>query len=102
MLAGAVLGYILWMFLPQYYTAVTRLSVSIDYNRTGKLEDLEEDTESIPEEPEDGIIESEPEYVDSKPEDGIIESEPEYVDSEPEGAVVESEPEYLPDEGDPG
>ena len=43
MLAGAVLGYILWMFLPQYYTAVTRLSVSIDYNRTGKLEDLEED-----------------------------------------------------------
>ena len=43
MLAGAILGYILWMFLPQYYTAVTRINVSIDYNRTGKLEDLEED-----------------------------------------------------------
>ena len=43
MLAGAALGYILWMFLPQYYTAVTRLSVSIDYNRTGKLDDLEQD-----------------------------------------------------------
>ena len=43
MILGGVIGYILWMFLPQQYTAITRLAVSIDYNRTGKLDDLEED-----------------------------------------------------------
>ena len=43
MLAGALLGWVLWMFLPQQYTAVCTLSVSIDYNRTGKLDDLEQD-----------------------------------------------------------
>ena len=43
MLAGALLGWVLWMFLPQQYTAVSTLSVSIDYNRTGKLDDLEQD-----------------------------------------------------------
>ena len=43
MLAGGLLGYVLWMFLPQQYTAVSRLSVSINYNQTGKLEDLQED-----------------------------------------------------------
>ncbi len=43
MLAGALLGWLLWMFLPQHFTAITTLSVSIDYNRTGKLDDLEQD-----------------------------------------------------------
>lgn len=43
MILGGIIGWILWMFLPQNYTATTRLSVSIDYNRTGKLEDLEQD-----------------------------------------------------------
>ena len=43
MVAGALLGWVLWMFLPQQYTAVCTLSVSIDYNRTGKLDDLEQD-----------------------------------------------------------
>ena len=43
MLAGALLGWLLWIFLPQQYTAISRLSVSIDYNRTGKLDDLEQD-----------------------------------------------------------
>ena len=43
MLAGALAGYVLWMFLPQEYNALTKLSISIDYNRTGKLDDLEED-----------------------------------------------------------
>ena len=43
MLAGALFGWVLWMFLPQQYTAIEKLSVSIDYNRTGKLDDLQED-----------------------------------------------------------
>lgn len=43
MLAGGLAGWILWMFLPQQYTASVRLSVNIDYNRTGKLDDLEQD-----------------------------------------------------------
>ena len=43
MVAGALFGWFLWMFLPQEYTAVTKLSVSIDYNRTGKLDDIEQD-----------------------------------------------------------
>ena len=43
MLAGTLAGYVLWMFLPQEYNALTKLSISIDYNRTGKLDDLEED-----------------------------------------------------------
>lgn len=43
MLAGAFMGWVLWMFLPQQFTAITTLSVSIDYNRTGKLDDLEQD-----------------------------------------------------------
>lgn len=43
MLAGALSGWVLWMFLPQQYTAIEKLSVSIDYNRTGKLDDLQED-----------------------------------------------------------
>ena len=43
MIAGGIIGYLLWMFIPQQYTAVSKLSVSIDYNRTGKLDDLEQD-----------------------------------------------------------
>ncbi len=43
MIAGSVIGFLFWMFLPQQYTAVSKLSVSIDYNRTGKLDDLEQD-----------------------------------------------------------
>lgn len=43
MLLGGLIGYILWMYLPRQYTAVTHLSVVIDYNRTGKLDDLEQD-----------------------------------------------------------
>ena len=43
MLLGGLIGYILWMYLPQQYTAVTHLSVVIDYNRTGKLDDMEQD-----------------------------------------------------------
>ena len=43
MLAGGIAGWILWMFLPQQYDAVTHLSIGIDYNRTGKLENLQED-----------------------------------------------------------
>ena len=43
MLAGGIVGWILWMFLPQQYNASVRLSVGIDYNRTGKLENLQED-----------------------------------------------------------
>lgn len=43
MLLGALCGWIAWMFLPQNYTAVARLNVSIDYARTGKLDDLEQD-----------------------------------------------------------
>ena len=43
MIIGALLGYGAWMFLPQQYTAVSKLSVSIDYNRTGKLDTLEQD-----------------------------------------------------------
>lgn len=43
MVLGGAVGWVLWMFLPQQFTSITRLAVSIDYNRTGKLEDLEED-----------------------------------------------------------
>ena len=43
MVIGALLGWTAWLFLPQNYTAVTKLSVSIDYNRTGKLDPLEQD-----------------------------------------------------------
>ena len=43
MVLGALLGLGAWMFLPQHYTAVSKLSVSIDYNRTGKLDTLEQD-----------------------------------------------------------
>lgn len=43
MLAGAILGYLLWMFIPQQYSAVSTLSVSIDSSRTGKLDDLQQD-----------------------------------------------------------
>ena len=43
MILGALTGYLLWMFLPQQYTAVVPLSIGIDYNRTGKLEDIEQD-----------------------------------------------------------
>ena len=43
MILGAVIGYVLWMYIPQEYTAETKLSVSIDYNRTGKLYDMEQD-----------------------------------------------------------
>ncbi len=43
MLAGALIGWIAWMFLPQDYTAVAGLSIIVDYNHTGKLTDLEED-----------------------------------------------------------
>ncbi len=43
MVIGALLGWVLWMFLPQSYTAVSRLSVIIDYNRTGKLDTIEQD-----------------------------------------------------------
>lgn len=43
MIVGGLIGWILWMFLPQQFTAITHLSVGIDYNRTGKLTDLEED-----------------------------------------------------------
>ncbi len=42
MLLGALLGWIAWMFLPQNYIASVRLNLSIDFNRTGKLDDLEE------------------------------------------------------------
>ncbi len=42
MLLGALLGWILWMFLPQNYVASVRLNLGIDFNRTGKLGDLEE------------------------------------------------------------
>ena len=37
------MGYAVWMYLPRHYIAITKLSVGIDYNRTGKLDDLEED-----------------------------------------------------------
>ena len=43
MLAGALAGLAAWMFLPQEYTAIAGLSIGIDYNRTGKLTDLEQD-----------------------------------------------------------
>lgn len=42
MLLGALFGWIAWMFLPQNYVASVRLNLSIDFNRTGKLDDLEE------------------------------------------------------------
>ena len=42
MLLGALFGWIAWMFLPQNYIASVRLNLSIDFNRTGKLDDLEE------------------------------------------------------------
>ena len=42
MLLGALLGWIAWMFIPQTYIASVRLNLSIDFNRTGKLDDLEE------------------------------------------------------------
>ena len=35
-------GWIAWMFLPQNFIASVRLNLSIDFNRTGKLDDLEE------------------------------------------------------------
>ena len=43
MLLGGVLGWVAWMYLPQQYVAVSHFSVSIDYNRTGTLDHLEED-----------------------------------------------------------
>ena len=43
MLAGSILGLLCWMFIPGAYTASTRLTVGIDYNRTGSLDNLEED-----------------------------------------------------------
>ena len=43
MLTGAIMGYAVWMYLPRHYIAITKLSVGSDYNRTGKLDDLEED-----------------------------------------------------------
>ena len=43
MLLGALIGYALWMFLPQRYIASVRLNLSIDFNHTGKLSDSEED-----------------------------------------------------------
>ena len=43
MLIGGLIGLIVWMFIPQQYTASVRLNISIDYNRTGKLDDLEEE-----------------------------------------------------------
>ena len=42
MLAGALIGCVLWMFLPQQYIASVRLDLGIDFNRTGKLNELEE------------------------------------------------------------
>ena len=42
MLAGALIGCVLWMFLPQQYIASVRLDLGIDFNRTGKLDELEE------------------------------------------------------------
>lgn len=42
MLLGALIGCAVWMFLPQHYIASVRLNLSIDFNRTGKLGDLEE------------------------------------------------------------
>ena len=42
MLLAALFGWIAWMFLPQTYIASVRLNLSIDFNRTGKLDDLEE------------------------------------------------------------
>ena len=43
MLLGALIGWIAWMYLPQQYVVISRLDVSIDYTRTGKLDDLEQD-----------------------------------------------------------
>lgn len=43
MLLGGLIGLIAWMFIPQQYTASIRLNVSIDHNRTGKLDNLEEE-----------------------------------------------------------
>ncbi len=43
MLLGALIGLAAWMYLPQQYVAIARLDVSIDYNRTGKLDDIEQD-----------------------------------------------------------
>ncbi len=43
MLIGGLAGLIAWMFIPQQYTASVRLNISIDHNRTGKLEDIEEE-----------------------------------------------------------
>lgn len=43
MIAGGLLGLLCWIFIPRQYTAVVRLSVGIDYNRTGKLEEIQED-----------------------------------------------------------
>ena len=43
MLLGALLGWAAWMYLPQKYAASVRIGVSINYNRTGKLDDMEQD-----------------------------------------------------------
>lgn len=43
MLLGGLVGWIAWMFLPQQYAAVSHFSVTIDYNRTGSLDNLQED-----------------------------------------------------------
>ena len=43
MLIGGLAGLIVWMFVPQQYTASVRLNISVDHNRTGKLEVLEEE-----------------------------------------------------------
>ena len=43
MLLGAVCGLLCWMYLPRTYTASARLTVGLNYNRTGTLDDLEQD-----------------------------------------------------------
>ncbi len=43
MLFGGLLGLIAWMYLPKYFTASVPLHVSMDYNRTGKLDNLEQE-----------------------------------------------------------
>ncbi len=43
MLLGGLIGFIAWMFIPRQYTASVLQNTGIDYSRTGKLENLEEE-----------------------------------------------------------
>ena len=43
MLAGALLGWLAYLFLPPIYESSAEITVSIDFSRTGLLTDIEED-----------------------------------------------------------